>query len=194
MKHAVIVAHPNPKSFTASVARTYCEAATARGHEVRLHDLYAMGFDPCLKASEIAGTPDFTPADDVKAERARLNDADVFCFVYPFWINAPPAILKGYIDRVFGLGFAYGPKGSAGQPLLAGRKMISFTCSGAPTQWVQKTGALEAERTLFDDHVAALSGLTVLDHVHFGGVVPGMRADVADRHFASVRAAVEKHF
>ncbi len=53
MKHAVIVAHPNPDSFTLAVARTYCEAVTAKGHEPLLRDLYAMDFDPRLKASEI---------------------------------------------------------------------------------------------------------------------------------------------
>ena len=132
MKHAVITAHPNPDSLTLSVARTYCEAVTAKGHEALLRDLYDMDFDPRLKASEIPSPKGFMPADDVKAERALIKDADVFAFVYPFWINAPPAIFKGYLDRIFGMGFAYGPGGDGNQPLLAGRKMISFTSSGAP--------------------------------------------------------------
>ena len=194
MKHAVIAAHPDPKSFTLAVARAYCDAVKAKGDEADLRDLYAMDFDPRLKASEIPGRDGFAPAADVKAERARLADAGVFAFVYPFWINAPPAILKGYIDRVFGMGFAYGPKGSAGQPLLAGRKMISFTSSGAPTDWVQKTGAWEAERVLFDKHLSALSGIEVVDHIHFGGIVPGIRADVVKQHLDEVRAAVAKYF
>jgi len=194
MKHAVIVAHPDPDSFTLSVAQAYCEAVTAKGHEALLRDLYAMDFDPRLKASEIPGHRGFGPADDVKAERTSLKDARVFAFVYPFWINAAPAILKGYIDRVFGLGFAYGPQGSASQPLLTGRKMISFTSSGAPTEWVEKTGAGEAERTLFDRHISAVSGLEILDHIHFGGIVPGIRADVVERHLERVRAAVAKYF
>lgn len=194
MKHAVIVAHPNPESFTLSVARTYCEAVTAKGHEPLLRDLYAMDFDPRLKADEIAGSKAFAPAEDVKAERERLKDVDVFAFIYPFWINAPPAILKGYIDRIFGMGFAYAPGKEGNKPQLAGRKMISFTSSGAPTEWVHRTGAWDAERTLFDQHIAALSGLSILDHVHFGGIVPGIRADVVERHFASVRATVAKYF
>lgn len=194
MKHAVIVAHPDPESFTLSVARTYCEAVRAKGHEPLLRDLYALDFDPRLKASEIPGHTDFAPADDVVAERALIKDARVFCFVYPFWINATPAILKGYVERVFGLGFAYGPRESANQPLLTGRKMISFTSSGAPTEWVEQTGAWDAERTVFDNHLAALSGLEVLDHVHFGGIVPGIRTDVVERHLERVRAAVTKYF
>ncbi len=194
MKHAVIAAHPDPGSFTLSVARLYCETVTARGQEAALHDLYAMAFDPLLRADEIPGHAGFAPRDDVRTERAALKDADVFVFVYPFWINAAPAILKGYLDRVFGLGFAYGPKGSADQPLLTGKKMLSFTSSGAPTQWVESSGAGAAERLLFDRHLAALSGLQVRDHIHFGGIVPGIRADVVERHFETVRKTVEKYF
>ena len=128
------------------------------------------------------------------AERAALADVDVFVFVYPFWINAPPAILKGYIDRVFGFGFAYGPNGDGSQPLLGGRKMISFTSSGAPTEWVRKTGALARRTDPVRQSSGRASGLQILDHLHFGGIVPGIRADVAERHFEQVRAAVAKYF
>lgn len=194
MKHAAIAAHPNPRSFTLTIAHAYCDAVKAKGHEPLLRDLYAMDFDPRLKAGEIPGTPGFAPADDVRAERERLKDVRVFAFVYPFWINAPPAILKGYIDRVFGMGFAYGPGGDGTAPLLTGRKTISFTSSGAPTGWVHESGAWDAEVKIFDRHVAALSGLEILDHIHFGGIVPGIRADVVERHIERVRAAVAKHF
>lgn len=194
MKHAVIVAHPDPESFTHAVARHCAGAAAARGHQILMRDLYAMDFEPRLKASEIPGRPNFAPAADAAAERALLADIGHFTFVYPFWINAAPAILKGYIDRIFGLGFAFGPGPDGNRPLLAGRTMLSLTSSGAPSDWAEKTGALHAVETLFDNYIAALSGLRVLDHIHFGGIVPGIRADVAERHFAAVRAAVERLF
>lgn len=194
MKHAVIAAHPDANSFTLSVARSYCEAATAKGQTAALRDLYTMGFDPLLKMSEIAWRKGFAPSDDVKAERAELADADVFVFVYPFWINTPPAMMKGYIERVFGYGFAYGPGDTGNQPLLTGKKMLSFTASGAPTEWVHQSGAWDAERALFDTYLASLSGLILVDHVHFGGVVPGIRADAVARHFDTVRATFAKHF
>jgi NAD(P)H dehydrogenase (quinone) len=103
-------------------------------------------------------------------------------------------MLKGYLDRVFGLGFAYGRGKAGNEPLLTGRKLISFTASGAPSEWVRKTGAWEAVRTLFDEHVSAVCGLTVVDHVHFGSVVPGIRGDVVARHQQSVRDAVARQF
>lgn len=194
MKHAIIVAHPNPASFTLTVARTYSQAVTAAGHSAILRDLYAMQFDPRLAANEIPGAKDFGPRDDVKAERALLADVEVFAFVYPLWLNAPPAILKGYLERVFGMGFAYGPAAGGTRQFLAGRSMISFTSSGAPNEWVKSTGAWDALQKLFDEHFASVCGLKVLEHVHLGGIVPGMRADAVERLMDTVRAAVARHF
>ena len=194
MQHALIVAHPNPKSFVTSLAVAYGEAAESLGHKTIMRDLYGMGFDPCLKADEIPTAAGYTPRPDIVGERVILRDIDVFALFYPFWLNAPPAILKGYLDRVFGMGFAYGKGKFGNEPLLAGRKLISFTASGAPTEWVMKTGAWEAVRMLFDEHVAAVCGLQIADHVHFGGIVPGIRSDVVLRHQQSVRDAVARQF
>ncbi|MDE2183235.1 MAG: NAD(P)H-dependent oxidoreductase [Alphaproteobacteria bacterium] len=194
MQHALIVAHPNPRSFVASLAIAYGEAAESLGHKTIMRDLYGMAFDPCLKADEIPSSSGFAPRDDIVAERLVIEDTDVFALFYPFWLNAPPAMLKGYLDRVFGMGFAYGKGRDGNEPLLGGRKLISFTASGAPADWVRRTGAWEAVRTLFDEHFAAVCGLAIADHIHFGGVVPGIRGDVVARHQQAVRDAVARQF
>ena len=194
MQHALIVAHPNPKSFVTSLAVAYGEAAESLGHKTIMRDLYGMGFDPCLKADEIPTATGYAPRPDIVGERVILRDIDVFALFYPFWLNAPPAMLKGYLDRVFGMGFAYGKGKFGNEPLLTGRKLISFTASGAPTEWVMKTGAWEAVRNLFDEHVAAVCGLQIADHIHFGGIVPGIRSDVVLRHQQSVRDVVARQF
>src|SRR5690606_877852 len=95
MKHAVILAHPRPRSFVRLLADTYLTAVRGLGAEAELIDLYAMDFDPCLKAEEIPDPTEARPGADVVAERRRLMDADVFCLVYPIWFGGPPAILKG---------------------------------------------------------------------------------------------------
>jgi NAD(P)H dehydrogenase (quinone) len=191
MKHAVIFAHPNPDSFTATMAAAYAQAARALGQEVVVRDLYAMDFDPRLAREEVPGpeAPSFRP--DVLAERDTLRDVDVFALVYPLWFNAPPAMLKGYVDRVFGMDFGYGP---GMVPLLSGRKLISFTSSGAPLYWVRDTGAWEALRRLFDHHLAAVCGLEPVDHVHFGEITPGIRKDAVEDCARKVAAAVRQHF
>lgn len=194
MRHAVILTHPRPDSLTASAAEAYARAACEMGHEAQVRDLYRLGFDPCLKACEIPGTGGYCPEADVAAERAWLADADVFAFVYPLWFNAPPAMLKGYVDRVFSAGFGYAPTPGGATPLLAGRRLISFTFSGAPADWLQETGARAALLTLFDHHLCAMSGMTLVDHVHQGGIVPGMTPEAATEALDVVRRTVRGQF
>jgi NAD(P)H dehydrogenase (quinone) len=178
MKHAVIVSHPKAGSFNLAVARAYAAAAKAAGDEVVFRDLYRMKFDPCLRAEEIPDPEGFAPGPDIVAERDLLKDVDVFVLVYPLWFNAPPAMLVGYLDRVFGFGFGFGSGGGGNVPLLTGARLISFTSSGAPRSWLVETGAWEALRAIFDTHFAAVCGLQVLDHIHFGGLVTWTREDV----------------
>jgi NAD(P)H dehydrogenase (quinone) len=109
-------------------------------------------------------------------------------------MNAQPAMLKGYIDRVFGLGFAYGLGKGGSVPLLKSRKMISFTSSGAPMDWVEKSGAWDAVRKLFDEHFAAVCGLEIVDHIHFGGIHSGIRADAVEAMLGRVRATALERF
>jgi NAD(P)H dehydrogenase (quinone) len=195
MKHAVVIAHPNSYSLTRSAAEAYAEAARALGHGVLVRDLYAMKFDPLLRAEEIPQLTPPTPGPDVAAERAVLADVDVFAFVYPFWFNAPPAILKGYVDRVFGMGFGYAPVlGGGTEPLLEGRRLISFSFSGAPEQWVQQTGALRALMSIFDGHLAQMCGLELVDHIHTGGVAPNMTEEAVAEILARVRETVSTLF
>jgi len=194
MRHAVIIAHPNPKSFTHSVAHAYSAAIAAQGHEAVERDLYAMGFDPCLKREEVPTGAGYQTSPDAAAERARLADVDVFAFFYPWWFNAPPAILKGYIDRIFSTGFGYRPGFGGTEPMLTGRKLISFSSSGAPDSWVRETGALNNLIAGFDRHLAGVCGLQFVDHVHLGGVVPDITEESVQDLLAEVRAAVAQAF
>ena len=194
MKHAIIFAHPNTSSFTGSVAGVYARAVQSLGHDVVVRDLYRMGFDPCLKPGEIPSEKPYGPEPDVVAERDMLKDVDVFVLVYPLWLYAPPAIMKGYMERVFGFGFAYGADGHSYNPLLSGRKLISFSSSGSPFAWVQQTGAFDAVRTLFDRYFADLCGMTVLDHVHFGPMRPGASVVYVQARLEEVRSTAVKFF
>jgi NAD(P)H dehydrogenase (quinone) len=194
MKHALIIAHPNPESFTHSVAQAYAEAARALGHQVLERDLYEIGFDPCLKREEVPSDTGYRIAPDAAAERERLADADVFAFFYPWWFNAPPAILKGYVDRIFSTGFGYEPVFGGTEPKLSGRRLISFSSSGAPDRWVRETGALNALMSLLDRHLSSVCGLTLVDHIHVGGIVMNITQEAVDDMLAEVREAVARHF
>jgi NAD(P)H dehydrogenase (quinone) len=194
MKHALIIAHPKVESFTAAAARRYAAACEGLGHVTVTRDLYRIGFDPCLKPTEMPSSESFQPAQDVAGERGLIGDCDVFAFFYPLWLNTPPAMLKGYLERVFGFGFAYGGDGHSYNPLLTGRKLISFSSSGAPLGWVKQTGALDALCVLFDDYFAKLCGMTSLDHVHVGGLVTGASTSFVTARLQEVEKTVAQHF
>ncbi|MBS0331173.1 MAG: NAD(P)H-dependent oxidoreductase [Proteobacteria bacterium] len=194
LQHAVIVAHPDPKSLCLELAQAYAHAAHALGQQCIVRDLYRVGFDPCLKAEEIPGPDGYHCAPDTQHERDLIGEAKVFAFVYPFWFNAPPAILKGYVDRVFSMGFGYEPRPGGNEPLLDGKQLISISTSGAPDHWVKSTGALDALNQGFDRHVAGVCGLTVVDHLHFGGVVPGITPGSVRQMLKAVRDAVTRAF
>lgn len=124
MKVFIVFAHPEPQSLNGSLLKVAVEELEAQGHQVKVSDLYAMkwksqvdhedfpqhpadGHLRVTKASAVA-TSSGTLTDDVKEEQEKLKWADFVILQYPLWCYSMPAILKGWIDRVFSLGFAYG--------------------------------------------------------------------------------------
>jgi NAD(P)H dehydrogenase (quinone) len=190
MKHAVILAHPKSNSFCAALADVYAAAVHAGGDMVTVRDLYALDFDPRLKASEMPSPAGYAPGGDVARERNLLRDADVICFVYPFWFNAPPAMLKGYIDRVLSMDFGYRFHGRTTAPGLVGRRLFSISTSGAPDHWVAQTGALRTLVAQMDMHLAGVTGMSVAGHLHFGAIQSDLNPDDAELIFEEIRQAV----
>jgi NAD(P)H dehydrogenase (quinone) len=192
-KHAVIAAHPEPASFTMSVARTYVGAIEALGQEALLRDLYRLDFDPVLKAEERLPEGPFTPAPDVADELAAIEGADVFVLVYPLWFGTPPAILKGYIERVLGAGFSR-PGQYANRPvhpLFGGKQLLSFSSSGATERWMSEHGVAKALQSILDGYLARAFWMDTPQHVHFGRISTDLDVDTINLHLTKVRAEAE---
>lgn len=195
MKHAVIVGHPDLSSFTLSVTKTYEATVRDIGHDCLVRDLYRMDFEPRLALSELSNRPGTAPAEDVAAERRMLQEIDVFAFVYPLWFNSPPAIVKGYIDRVFGLGFGYNLLYQGGQePLLAGRQLIHLTSSSSRNAWLNEQGAYNALRNLFDDYLGRVCGMQVRPHIHSDSITAGMDERWGRTALEKVETQLRKYF
>jgi NAD(P)H dehydrogenase (quinone) len=101
----IVLAHPDPASFNHALAHAVADALVGGGHEVSLRDLYAEGFDPVLPAGEILSECDLS--DDLSAWCQEVSSAEGIVVVHPNWWGSPPAILKGWIDRVIRPGVAY---------------------------------------------------------------------------------------
>ena len=108
MKVYVVYCHPDPESFTAAVRERAVDALTKAGHDVRLADLYAEGFDPTMSLQEVQhhlAPPRRQPAIDPYC--ANLQWCDTLVFIYPTWWSGPPAMLMGWFDRVLVRGVAW---------------------------------------------------------------------------------------
>ncbi len=152
-KHAVILCHPEVTSFNMAVAKAYCEEVEACGHETVLRDLYRMGFDPVLKSSEQPTAANFAISPDVAAELDILMDATLIVLVYPIWFGTPPAMLKGYVERVLGAAFSYrAMQRSDAHSLMAGKHLFSITSSGTTRAWQEERGAWLSLRDVFDHY------------------------------------------
>jgi NAD(P)H dehydrogenase (quinone) len=195
MKHLVVVAHPAEESFTMALARTYAAELEALGHVQQTCDLYRMGFDPVLTADELASAANGRPpgADVVQAQEA-VRAADVLTVIYPLWWLSMPAMMKGYIDRVFARGFAYDAHGGMVRGLLSGKKAVLITLSGAPLPLLVGSGGWNAVQVLQDTHIFRSAGFDLLEHLHFDQMVPPLERNIAGQHFARVRDCARQHF
>jgi NAD(P)H dehydrogenase (quinone) len=195
MKHLIVAAHPAIDSFTMALTRAYAEELEALGHTQRTRDLYRMGFDPVLAAHELLPVSAAHPASaDVVAAQDEIWWADALTVIYPLWWLSMPAMMKGYIDRVFARGFAYESANGTVHGLLSGKQAVSITVSGAPLPMLVKSGDWTAVQALQDTHMLRSAGFELLEHLHFDEVAPQLSAEVVDQHLAQVRACARRHF
>ncbi len=132
MNTLVVYAHPNPESFNHALLESVQVGLEKAGHEIRVKDLYASGFKPTLDADDLTLISQGETPDDVKPEQADVSWAEGLVLIYPLWWHDRPAILKGWMDRVFlnGFAFEYGAQGPTG--LLGGKKALVLQTSGNP--------------------------------------------------------------
>lgn len=103
----LIVCHPNPKSYTHAVSHAVKVGLAKTDCDVEVVDLYAEGFDPVLVVDEERRRRDLDKVEYTRRHRELLGACAAVVFVYPVWWGGFPAMLKGYIDRVFVSGLTY---------------------------------------------------------------------------------------
>ena len=101
MNYLVVYAHPNPKSFCHAIKEEVVACIKKKGENCEVRDLYQMGFNPVLGSSDFVQFLQKKTPEDIQKEQDLIRQADILVFVYPVWWFSMPAILKGYIDRVF---------------------------------------------------------------------------------------------
>jgi NAD(P)H dehydrogenase (quinone) len=195
VKISVIFAHPDSKSFNHAIARTVVERLENNGHSGYFHDLYEENFDPLIAGKEI--TKDAPLPQAIREHCEEIAEADGIVIVHPNWWGQPPAILKGWIDRVIRPGVAYefleGDSGE-GVPkgLLQARAAIIFNTSNTDQ---------EREKNVFGDPleliwkhcVFGLCGVPVFYRRTFSVVITSTETQ-RKRWLDEVKAMIDKVF
>ncbi|MEW5803758.1 MAG: NAD(P)H-dependent oxidoreductase [bacterium] len=137
MRISVILGHPDKGSFNHAIAGAALQTLHRNGHDVIFHDLYRERFDPILPAEEIPSGADVDQL--IKIHGDEISSADGIIIIHPNWWGQPPAIVKGWVDRVFRAGIAYeflDGDGGEGVPigLLKAETAIVFNTSNTPKE------------------------------------------------------------
>jgi NAD(P)H dehydrogenase (quinone) len=195
MKVSVILGQPARGSFNHAIAEVAVKRLRALGHEVIFHDLCAEGFDPLYSAAELkrdAVLPDF-----LEAHCRELGEAEGLIIVHPNYWSRPPAILCGWVDRVFrqGRAYAFVPDGKGGAKpmgLLKVKTAMVFNTANTP-QAVEEAAYGDPLEVHWRKVVFGLVGITNVYRQNFTPVIvstPEQRAKWLDE----VGTAVEKYF
>lgn len=148
MKILIVIAHPEPKSFNAAMYQEAIKTMEEEGHEVKTSDLYRMNFNPVSDRNNfttVKNTAYFSQqneehfayenngfASDVLAEQDKVLWCDLMIWQFPLWWFSVPAILKGWVDKVFAMGKFYDNGRMYDTGLLKGKKALLSITTGGP--------------------------------------------------------------
>ncbi|MEW1548760.1 NAD(P)H oxidoreductase [Streptomyces tsukubensis] len=186
----LVVAHPRADSLTARTAARLRDRLTGNGATVDLLDLREEGFDPRLTPAD---EPDWENrgkrySPEVRAHMDRVAAADDIVVVFPVWWYSVPAVLKGWIDRVWNYGFAYGRS----RPRLAGKRMVWLGLAGAGAADYADSGlgaALDLQLRVGISRFCGIEDTTV--HLVHGTELSGIPAHQRPAHVLGLLAQAE---
>ncbi|WP_240489825.1 NAD(P)H-dependent oxidoreductase [Actinomadura atramentaria] len=205
-----VFAHPEPGSLNGALRDAGLKAVADLGHEVRESDLYAMDWNPVITAADYgdaagrlvvgrdsaAAHASGTLAADIRAEQEKLRWADAVVVQFPLWWFGPPAILKGWFDRVLVQGFAHGVHADDGRALrygagpLSGRRVLTVVSTGARPETFAPRGVHGDLRHVLWPVLHGVywyTGMDALEPLHVASADRATPAD-AERHAARLRA------
>lgn len=169
MNHLIIYCNPNPRSLSSAYKDAIVELTEMSRNPVNTRDLYNIGFHPVLEQTDFDAQKHGQIPEEIKVEQDYVRWADLLTFIYPVWWAGMPAILKGYIDRVFSRGFAY-TMDESGHPvgLLTGKKVVVLNNMGSPYTYYDKNGMLKSMAQTVDQGIFEFCGMQVIEHRFFG--------------------------
>lgn len=192
MHALIVVAHHDNQSLTHALAEQVAAGLASAGHTSEIADLTTEGFDPVFcKADHAVHRGLATPPPDVRAEQARIERADTLVLVYPVYWWSMPALLKGWVDRVFtnGWAFGYSADGST-RKLLRGTTAHLLAVAGGDTGLFERHGYREAMRVQIEHGMFDYCGAQVLSST----LLTDSETQYPKAHLQTARALGERLF
>jgi NAD(P)H dehydrogenase (quinone) len=195
MTISVILAHPNQGSFNHSIACTAVQQLESNGHEVSFHDLYMEKFDPIMPGEEI--NQDAQVPGPVMMHCREIAEAQGIVIVHPNWWGQPPAILKGWADRVLRPGIAYDfVRNESGEwvprGLLKAEMVVVLTTSNTTPETEIKLYGDPLE-TIWRNCIFGFCGVTSFYRKNFGVIIMS-RTDQRRQWLDEVKTTIEEFF
>ncbi|MGE5558844.1 MAG: NAD(P)H-dependent oxidoreductase [Bacillota bacterium] len=147
----IIYAHPDVRSFVAAMRDAFLEGLGRQGHTYQSVDLYREGFNPALSLTELYTRESREIPSDIAAYQDKIHKADLIVLAFPTWWQGPPAIMKGFLDRVLTPGFAFEMNGKLHKGLLRGKAVIVLNSYETPRFIVKAVNGDRAFRMLKRD-------------------------------------------
>ncbi len=164
----VIYGHPQtPKSFNFDLKEQLVQALSLKGHNVIVRDLYQINFNPLLSTNDLSNIHNNSFSKDIVQEQDYITKSNIIIFIYPIWWAGQPAIIKGYIDRVFSYGFAYVNKNGKITGLLTNKKVVILNSHGNGFNIYDTEGFYDAMRLVIDKGIFAFCGFDDIKHLFF---------------------------
>lgn len=193
MRISVIVGHPKSGSFSHAIAQVARTTLESSGHNCFYHDLHQEKFDPVITLDEISGNASADPL--IEQHCAEVAQADGFVIVHPNWWGQPPAILKGWIDRVMRFGLTYtipedDPLNAIG--LLKAKSALVFNTSDTPPEREMDVFGDPLE-TIWKNCTFGFCGVSTFERQMFGPMLTSSAAQRAT-WLDEVREIVNRHY
>ncbi len=173
MKVLTLIANPNSKSFNHAILDSFTKGLQEAGHQYEVLDLYKAGFDPIMKPQDVAQFKGEKMPDDVLKQQQKIAEAEGLVFISPIYWGYVPAILVGWIQRVFSLGFAYRPPKEeeiGPQGLLPQKKALIFSTTMGMGALYKGMGLEDAIKKILDEYIMKSCGIQNVEHILFYGV------------------------
>lgn len=178
INHLIVYCNPNPKSLSSAYRDALVELTEMSANPVNVRDLYNIGFSPVLEMRDFDAVKHGQIPAEVKVEQDYVMWANLITFVYPVWWAGMPALMKGYIDRVFTKGFAYTMDDEGHlKGLLGDKKVVILNNMGFPYAYYEKMGMLDSMKQATDEGIFKFCGMEVVEHRFFGHLDAASKAE-----------------